>query len=101
MVVIAATFRIKPDRIVDFKELIAKQAQSSVTDEMGCLQFDVCQDENDPATFLLYEVYADAVAFDEEHVKIRRFREFAVQAEEMNAQEPEIKRMARLFANRK
>ena len=63
MFVIVAEFRIAPDKIDAFAELIDRQAKNSVTIEQGCHYFDVCQEEGDPALFLLYELYTDAAAF--------------------------------------
>jgi quinol monooxygenase YgiN len=101
MFVIAATFKIKAESIGAFKELIEWQAERSVAEEDGCLQFDVSQDEEDPATFLLYEIYADAAAFDDHHIVLPRFQEFLAKAEAMNAADPVVKRMTRIFDNRK
>lgn len=98
MFVIAAEFHIKADRIEDFRKLIAWQAGRSVAEEPGCIQFDVCQDQETPELFLLYEVYTDARAFDEDHVKIPRFEEFIAKAGEMNAADPVVKRLTRVFA---
>ena len=97
MFVIAAEFRIKTDRIQDFQKLIAWQAGRSIAEEPGCLQFDVCQMQDEPELFLLYEVYTDAKAFDEDHVKIPRFEEFIAKAGEMNAADPVVKRLSRVF----
>ena len=47
-----------------FKERIARHARISVTQETGCLQFDVHQDRSDPTLFLLLESYADEAAFE-------------------------------------
>ncbi len=97
MFVITAEFRIKTDRIEDFRKLIAWQAGRSVAEEPGCLQFDVCQDPEMPEVFLLYEAYTDAKAFDEGHVKIPRFEEFIAKAGEMNAADPVVRRFTRVF----
>ena len=99
MFAITAEFRIKPDRIDDFKTLIEGQATRSVAEERGCRQFDVCQHHDKPEVFVLYEVYANAAAFDEEHLKIPRFAEFLEKAKPMMAADPVITRLNRLFAN--
>lgn len=101
MFAIVAEFTIKPDQIDAFKDLIAWQAERSVADEEGCHLFDVCQDEDGPGRFLLYELYTDAHAFDEGHMKIPRFEEFIGKAEPMMTAEPMVKRLNRLFAHRK
>lgn len=101
MFVVVAEFRIKPDRIEDFKKLIDGQAERSIAEEKGCLQFDICQRENQPATFLLYEVYTDARAFDEDHLNVPRFEAFLGRAKPMIEADPVITRFNRLFANAK
>ena len=97
MFVIIAEFRIKSDRIEDFRKLIAWQAGRSVAEEPGCLQFDVCQYPEEPELFVLYEVYTDAKAFDEGHIHVPRFKEFSAKAMEMSTAEPKVIRYRRLF----
>lgn len=99
MFAITAEFRIKPDRIDDFKTLIEGQATRSVAEERGCRQFDICQVEERPDVFLLYEVYVDAKAFDEDHINIPRFAQFIDKAKPMMAADPIITRLNRLFTN--
>ncbi|MDX9862380.1 MAG: putative quinol monooxygenase [Rhodospirillales bacterium] len=101
MFVVAAEFRIKPDRIEDFKKLIDWQAERSIAEENGCVQFDVCQREDDPGAFLLYEVYTDAAAFDEGHMSVPRFEAFMGRAKPMMEGDPAIIRLNRLYANAK
>lgn len=64
MYVLVAEFKIKPDQVETFGRLVEKQAKDSVELEADCHQFDVCQGEDDPARFLLYELYTDRAAFD-------------------------------------
>ncbi|MBI3454698.1 MAG: antibiotic biosynthesis monooxygenase [Candidatus Rokubacteria bacterium] len=64
MYVIVAEFRVEPPSVEAFARLIDRQAKDSVKLEEGCHRFDVCQDENDPAKFLLYEIYSDKAAFE-------------------------------------
>ncbi len=64
MYVIVAEFTVKPDQAGGFAQIIERQAKDSLDLEEGCHQFDVCQAENDPGKFLLYEVYSDKAAFD-------------------------------------
>jgi autoinducer 2-degrading protein len=54
--------RAKPDRIEEFIALIDRHAHNSRTLEEGCLVFDVCQEAEDPALFVLYEAYTDEAA---------------------------------------
>jgi (4S)-4-hydroxy-5-phosphonooxypentane-2,3-dione isomerase len=47
-----------------FLEAIQENAAASLRDEPGCVRFDVVQDNDDANHFMLYEVYADAAAFE-------------------------------------
>ena len=55
---------VQPDRREEFLAGMAANAAASVRNEPGCLRFDVCSVEGDPNRFLLYELYADAAAFE-------------------------------------
>lgn len=57
-------FKIKEDKIEEFKEVMAKHCHNSFTKEEGCLGFECCQDVEDPTRFVLYETYVDAAALD-------------------------------------
>lgn len=61
MVVRAVTVYVKPERIDEFVEATKKNHAGSVR-EAGVLRFDVLQREDDPAVFMLYEVYRDQAA---------------------------------------
>ncbi|MBR9999988.1 MAG: antibiotic biosynthesis monooxygenase [Cyclobacteriaceae bacterium] len=55
---------VKEDRINDFIQATLSNHSKSVR-EAGNLRFDVLQDSNDPAKFVLYEAYeSDAAAAD-------------------------------------
>ena len=56
MYVVAVTLWIKPEFVESFKTAILDNATNS-RKEPGNLQFDVCQGEDDPTRFFLYEVY--------------------------------------------
>lgn len=72
---IVVTFRIQSDFASSFKERVLQQARNSVQREPGCCQFDVLVDEVDPNTFVLYETYVDAAAFDD-HKRTPHFLDF-------------------------
>lgn len=72
---IVVTFRIQPDHASSFKTRVLQQARDSVQREPGCCQFDVLVDEADPNTFVLYETYVDAAAFDA-HKRTPHFLDF-------------------------
>ena len=77
--VILVQFHVKAEHLVRFKELIEVNAQASVRDEPGCLQFDVAHDQADPCKVLLYEIYRDAAAFDA-HLAMPHTQHFLAQA---------------------
>jgi (4S)-4-hydroxy-5-phosphonooxypentane-2,3-dione isomerase len=76
---IVVEFRAKADRIEAFGRLIDRHAHNSRTLEEGCLAFDVCQDPDDPARFVLYEVYRDADAHAQ-HREMESFKWFLKEA---------------------
>ena len=41
-----------------------KSASDSLANEVGCHQFDIAQDPQNPTKIFLYELYDDAVAFE-------------------------------------
>ena len=58
-----------------FAALVDRHARNSRA-ENGCLAFEVCQDPDDPARFVLYEVYQDEAAHRRhlEQASYQRFR---------------------------
>ena len=62
MFVVTVVFEIAPDRVEAFRDAVDAQAAASLT-EAGCHRFDVSEDV-DRGRVLLYELYADAGAFD-------------------------------------
>lgn len=75
MFVVTVDFVIRSNREAAFVEAMNKQAYNSLHNEDGCLQFDVCQDPEDPRKIFLYEVYRDSEAFDI-HLKTDHFLDF-------------------------
>jgi quinol monooxygenase YgiN len=55
---------MQPEHRAAFLESMLDDARGSVNDEPGCFRFDVLQDDQDPNTIYLYEVYRDRAAFD-------------------------------------
>lgn len=74
--VILVDFHLKPGAQSQFRRLIDENAQASVKNEPGCLQFDVLEPEGEADRVLLYEIYTDRAAFDA-HLKTEHFRIFA------------------------
>ncbi len=64
MYVIIAKIKMQAEHREAFIESMLDDARGSVKDELGCYQFDVVQDNSDPNTIYLYEVYKDEAAFN-------------------------------------
>ena len=58
-----------------FLTIIEKNASDSLANEVGCHQFDIAQDLQNPTKIFLYDLYDDAVAF-ELHKKASHYLEF-------------------------
>jgi (4S)-4-hydroxy-5-phosphonooxypentane-2,3-dione isomerase len=50
--------KVKPERIDDFIAATIENAKASLQ-EPGCVRFDVIQEAEDPARFVLVEIYRD------------------------------------------
>ena len=59
MLIVHVFVHVKPDKIEAFKEATLENAQSSIQ-EPGIARFDFLQQQNDPARFVLVEVYRTA-----------------------------------------
>ena len=55
---------VRPGDRDEFLAAITTNAEASVRDEPGCHRFDVSAVEGDENRFVLYELYADAEAFE-------------------------------------
>ncbi len=61
------TVRVAADDVAAFRDAITRAAAAALAREPDCHRFDVAQDEADPATFVLFEVYSDAEALAVHH----------------------------------
>jgi quinol monooxygenase YgiN len=61
MLIVHVHVHVKSERVEDFKQATIANAASSVK-EPGVARFDVVQDTDDPARFVLVEVYRNADA---------------------------------------
>ena len=61
MIVRAIEVQVKPERAAEFIAATLENHRGSLG-EPGVLRFDVLQSAEDPASFLLYEVYRDEAA---------------------------------------
>ena len=66
MYVVIVIVRVKADRLADFERALLHNARESVARDPGCLRFDVSQEVDDPARWVLHEVY-DAPAAHAAH----------------------------------
>ena len=73
--VILVDFHLKPGAGPEFRRMIDKNADASVRNEPGCLQFDVLEPEGVGDRVLLYEIYSDRAVFDA-HRQTEHFRIF-------------------------
>ena len=75
MLALCVDFEIDLASLDAFLTIIEKNASDSLTIEVGCHQFDIAQDPQNPAKIFLYELYNNAVAF-ELHKKANYYLEF-------------------------
>jgi len=62
--IVLPSFDVAADRLDAFLAAARADAEASLANEPGCLQFDVCADRStDPAKVVFYEVYTDREAF--------------------------------------
>ena len=72
---VCVTFTLHPSQRDAFMPLMLDNARTSLETEAGCQQFDVLTDPDRPAEVFLYEIYADAAAF-QTHLDSAHFRSF-------------------------
>ena len=63
MFALAVTFKIELSQMDTFKVAMLQNAKTSLENEPGCQQFDVCMDASRPTEVFLYEIYDDESAF--------------------------------------
>jgi len=57
MFIVLVKVQVKAELIDEFKTAILRNASLSVERDPGCVRFDVLQQQDDPARWVLYEVY--------------------------------------------
>ena len=70
MLVVCIDFGIEPGQTDVFLAAVRTNAEQSLNQELGCQQFNVCQDRQIPNSVFLYEVYDDGVAFKKHKLKL-------------------------------
>ncbi len=78
MFVVTVTFRVYTEKEDAFRAAVKEQARLSLEREDGCVRFDVCSFQQDPARFFLYEIYTDEAAF-QAHLDTDHFKAFDAQ----------------------
>lgn len=81
---IIVTIKLQPGKAEEFKPHILANAEAAVRDEPDCHLFHVMQAEDDPDTFIFYEVYTDAASL-EVHRQQPHFKKFYEDANHMVA----------------
>ena len=57
MYIVLVLVTVRPDMLEEFEGAVLYNARESVAKDPGCLRFDVSQQQDDPARWVLYEVY--------------------------------------------
>ncbi len=89
---VVVTIKLKPGMGAKFKPHILKNAAASKREEPDCHRFDVLVTEASPDTYIFYEEYTDAAAFDTHH-GMPHYKAFRQATDEM-ALERKIERCA-------
>ncbi len=84
MLIVHVYVHVKPDSLEAFKTITAFNARFSLL-ELGCLRFDVLQQQDDPTRFVLEEVYRNAAA-QAEHKETSHYAEWRDAVEPMMAE---------------
>lgn len=64
MLTLVVSLRARPGKNEELRGAVARQCAATLEHEPGCLRFDVCVDDADPAHLILYEIYADEAALE-------------------------------------
>lgn len=57
MHIVLVLVTVKPEMLAEFEAALLNNARESVLKDPGCQRFDVSQQQDDPAKWVLYEVY--------------------------------------------
>lgn len=87
MIALLVTIRMQPEHRDEFIAAMLDDASGSVSNEPGCLRFDVLQDKSDPNVLHLYEVYRDQAAL-EAHRQAPHYLKWRETVKDWHAAEP-------------
>lgn len=62
MHIVVVMVTVKPEMLAEFERVLLHNAKMSVAHDPGCVRFDVSQHADDPARWVLYEVYTNPAA---------------------------------------
>ena len=74
-VAVCVTFDVDSHYLDEFMELMCENAKTSLEEEDGCQQFDVCSNPENANEIFLYEIYDSPDAF-QIHLKSQHFQVF-------------------------
>jgi quinol monooxygenase YgiN len=82
MHIVLVVVRVRPDMLEEFERALLHNARESVARDPGCLRFDVSQAIDDPARWVLHEVYdtVDAHAAHRQSVHFLAYDDVAQRA---------------------
>ena len=87
---ILVTIKVKPGEADKFRGIILENAAASLRNGVDCHKFDVLNYEDDPETFVFYEVYTNAASLDS-HRNTPHFKKFVELSSDLIA-ERDVKR---------
>jgi (4S)-4-hydroxy-5-phosphonooxypentane-2,3-dione isomerase len=73
--VVSVDFVTAPENFDHFKQIMNENAKASVSDEIGCREFNVYEVPTTPNHLYLYEVYDDEAAF-QQHLNSAHYKHF-------------------------
>jgi len=79
---IVVTVKLKPGMAEEFKPIILENATSAVRDEEQCHLFHVLQSNDEPDTFMFYEIYTEEASLDI-HREQPHYKKFAEATKDM------------------
>jgi len=79
---IVVTIKLKSGMAEEFKPIILENAASAVRDEEQCHLFHVLQSNEDPDTFVFYEIYTEEASLDI-HREQPHYKKFAEATKDM------------------
>jgi (4S)-4-hydroxy-5-phosphonooxypentane-2,3-dione isomerase len=79
---IVVTVKLKPGSADAFKPIILENATAAVRDEEECHLFHVLHSNDDPDTFMFYEIYTEEASLDK-HRETPHYKRFAEATKDM------------------